>query len=65
MDIKCEAAKALGRLKLNKSLKPLLWCLENSADDSQLRLAVLKAIRKTKFKDEEINLIIKECPDLA
>ncbi|TFG17861.1 MAG: HEAT repeat domain-containing protein [Promethearchaeota archaeon] len=59
-DIKCEAAKALGRLKLTKSLKPLLWGLENSTDDSQLRLAVLKAIRKTKFKEEVINLFIKE-----
>lgn len=58
--IKCEAAKALGRLKYNKVLKPLLWSLENSSDDSNLRLSVLKAIYKIKFTDSEINLFIKE-----
>ena len=58
--VKCEAAKALGRLKSDKVLKPLLWSLENSLDDSDLRLSLLKAIYKTKFTDPEINLFIKE-----
>ena len=58
--IKCEATKALGRLKSDKVLKPLLWSLENSLDDSELRLSLLKAIYKTKFTDNEINLFIKE-----
>ena len=60
IQIKCEAAKALGRLKLVKALKPLLWGLENSINNSELRLSVLKAIRKTKFKDTEIEIFIKE-----
>lgn len=60
IQIKCEAAKALGRLKLIKALKPLLWGLENSIDNSELRLSVLKAVRKTKFKDTEIDIFIKE-----
>lgn len=60
IEIKCEAAKAIGRLKLDKALKPLIWILEKSEENSELRLSVLKAIRKTRFKDNEIALFIKE-----
>ena len=30
IDIKCAAAKALGRINFDKALKPLKWALEQS-----------------------------------
>lgn len=58
--IKCEAAEALGKLKNEKALKPLNWILEQKLADVDLRLAVLKAIMKTKFKDPQITIYINE-----
>ena len=46
VDLKCEAAKALGKLGNNKALKPLNWILEQKIDSVDLRIAALKAIRK-------------------
>ncbi|MBY9015423.1 MAG: HEAT repeat domain-containing protein [Candidatus Lokiarchaeota archaeon] len=60
IDIKCEAANALGKLKNEKSLKPLKWTLEQKSADVDLRLAVLKAIMKTKFKEPQITIFINE-----
>ena len=60
IDIKCEAAKALGKLKNEKALKPLKWTLEQKSIGVDLRLAVLKAIMKTKFKDPQITIFINE-----
>jgi len=58
--IKCEAAEALGKLKNEKALKPLNWILEQKLADVDLRLAVLKAIMKTKFQDPQITIYINE-----
>ncbi|MFX0040960.1 MAG: HEAT repeat domain-containing protein [Promethearchaeota archaeon] len=60
IDIKCEAAKALGRIKDQKALKPLKWVLEQEPVNKDIKLSALKAIRKTKFEDSEIQLFIKE-----
>jgi HEAT repeat protein len=60
IDLKCQAAKALGKLKNNKALKPLNWTLHQRIDSADLRLATLKAIRKIKFDEPEINIFIKE-----
>ena len=51
-DIKCEAAKAMGRLKNEKALKPLKWVLEQNADNLEIKLSALKAIRKIQFQEE-------------
>ncbi len=60
LDLKCEAAKALGKLKSDKALKPLRWMLEQKIDSVELRLATLKAIMNIKFDEPEINVFIKE-----
>jgi len=60
IEIKCEAAKALGKLKLDKALKPLKWILEEKSDSLEIKLSVLKAIKKIKFDEEEIELFIRE-----
>ena len=60
IDIQCEAAKALGKLKNEKALKPLKWALEQKSTNVDLRLAVLKAITKTKFKEPQITIFINE-----
>ncbi|MFX1488864.1 MAG: HEAT repeat domain-containing protein, partial [Promethearchaeota archaeon] len=60
VQIRCEAAKALGRIKHEKGLKPLNWLMEQNEVDNQIRLAVLKAIRKIRFQDSEIRLFINE-----
>ncbi|MFW9771948.1 MAG: HEAT repeat domain-containing protein [Candidatus Thorarchaeota archaeon] len=60
IEFKCEAAKALGKLKYDKALKPLKWILEEKSDNLEIKLSVLKAIKKIKFDDEEIELFIRE-----
>ena len=60
IEIKCEAAKALGRIKHQKALKPLKWVLEQGLTDYNIKNSVLKAIRKTRFEDPEIKLFINE-----
>ena len=60
IDVKCEAAKALGKLRNYKALKPLNWILEQDFDNIDLRLATLKAIMKIKFEEPQINIFIKE-----
>jgi len=60
IDVKCEAAKALGKLKNNKALKPLNWILEQNIDSVDLRLATLKAIMNIKFDGPQISTFIKE-----
>jgi HEAT repeat protein len=60
IDLKCEAAKALGKLKNDKALKPLNWILAQKIDSVDLRIAALKAIRKIKFDEPQINIYIKE-----
>ena len=60
IDIKCEAAKALGKLNLEKALQPLLWIIEHDDGNIQLKLATLKAIKKLKFEDNEILTFVRE-----
>ena len=60
IEIKCEAAKALGRIKYEKSLKPLNWALEQKPVNNDIKLSVLKAIHKTRFEEPEIKLFINE-----
>ena len=60
IDVKCEAAKTLGKLKNNKALKPLNWILEQNIDSVDLRLAALKAIMNIKFDRPQITTFIKE-----
>ncbi|MFX1521979.1 MAG: HEAT repeat domain-containing protein [Promethearchaeota archaeon] len=58
IDIKCEAAKALGNIKNEKGLKPLKWILKQESINSQIELSVLKAIKKIRFNESEIKLFI-------
>jgi HEAT repeat protein len=60
VDIKCEAAKALGRIKDEKGLKPLKWLLEQKKTDNQIKLSALKALSKIRFQEPEIQLFINE-----
>ena len=60
IEIKCEAAKALGRINHQKALKPLKWILEQEPVDNNVKLSALKAIRKTRFDDPEIKIFINE-----
>ncbi len=60
VDIKCEAAKALGKLKHEKALKPLNWILTQEPVDYNIKINVLKAIRKTRFEEPEIRIFINE-----
>jgi len=59
VEIKCEAAKALGELKLEKALKPLKWVIDQKSTEPAIILASLKAINKTRFEDSEIKLFIE------
>jgi len=60
IEIKCEAAKALGRLEYEKGLNPLKWVLEQKPVNSQIKVSALKAIQKIKFDEPEIKLFINE-----
>ena len=60
VEIKCEAAKALGRIKHEKGLKPLKWILEQKEIDNTLKLSVFKAIKHIRFQEPEVQLFINE-----
>jgi len=60
VEVKCEAAKALGRIKHEKGLKPLKWILEQKKGNNQIKLSALKAINKIRFQEPEIRLFINE-----
>ncbi len=60
IEIRCEAAKSLGRIKYEKALKPLNWVLEQEPVDHNIKISVLKAIHKTRFEEPEIKLFINE-----
>ncbi|MFX1375360.1 MAG: HEAT repeat domain-containing protein [Promethearchaeota archaeon] len=60
VEIKCEAAKALGRIKHENGLKPLKWMLEQKQVDNSIKLSVLKAIQKIRFQKAEVRLFINE-----
>jgi len=60
IEIKCEAAKALGKIKYDKALKPLKWILNQELNNIDIKRSVLKAIKKIRFEEEEIRLFVKE-----
>jgi len=60
VEIKREAAKAIGKIYYEKGLKPLKWVLEQYPIDHNVKLSVLKAIKRIKFEDSEIQLFINE-----
>jgi HEAT repeat protein len=60
IDIRCAAAKALGRTDYIKSLKPLKWILNQPKIDNKVKISSLKAIANLRFEEKEINLFIKE-----
>ncbi len=60
VDIRCEAAKALGRIKDERGLKPLNWILEQEDINNEIKLSVFKAIHKIKFQETEIQQFINE-----
>jgi len=60
IEIKCEAAKGLGKLRYSEVLKPLKWFLEQGVEDIDLKKTILKAIYKTNFEIPEIKLFINE-----
>lgn len=59
IEIKCEAAKALGKLKLEKALKPLNWIVEQKSTDPAILLVALEAINNIRFDETEIRLFIE------
>jgi len=59
-EIRCEAAKALGKTRYEKALKPLKWTLKEKTLDNEIKLATLRAIANIRLEDEEINLFIDE-----
>ncbi|MHA1824944.1 MAG: HEAT repeat domain-containing protein, partial [Promethearchaeota archaeon] len=59
IEIKCEAAKALGKLKLDKALKPLKWVINQKPTDPTIILAALEAINNIRFEEAEIRLFIE------
>ena len=65
IEIKSEAAKALGRLKNKKALKPLKYVLEQENTENKTKITVLRAIASIRFAEKEIKLFIKnlECRD--
>jgi len=65
IEIKSEAAKALGRLKNKKALKPLKYVLGQETTDNKTKITVLRAIASIRFAEKEIKLFIKylECRD--
>ena len=60
---KSEAAKALGRIKHEKGLKPLKWILEQTHINHQIKLSALKAIKEIRFHEPEVELFIHELDD--
>ena len=59
IEIKCEAAESLGKLKLEKALEPLKWILDQKSTDPVIILTVLEAINNIRFEEAEIRLFIE------
>ncbi|MHA1803211.1 MAG: HEAT repeat domain-containing protein [Promethearchaeota archaeon] len=60
LELKCEAALALGKLGHKESLKPLRWILEDehASKSNELILSALKSIPNIRFDEKEIQLFI-------
>lgn len=59
-EIRCEAAKALGKTKYEKALKPLKWILKEKTIDDEIKLAALRAIAQIRLEEDEIKLFIDD-----
>jgi HEAT repeat protein len=57
IDIKCEAANSLGKLKFEKAIEPLKWILNQSNLNYRITLSALKAISEIQSKPDA-NLFI-------
>ena len=60
VNIKCSAAKALGKIKYEKGLSPLKWVIEQDSIDNKVKNVSLKAITNIRFQEPEITLFIKK-----
>jgi len=60
IEIKCSAAKALGKIKYLKALKPLKWIIEQESTDNKVKMASLEAIADIQIDEPELQLFIKE-----
>ncbi|MHA1724799.1 MAG: HEAT repeat domain-containing protein [Promethearchaeota archaeon] len=60
LELKCEAALALGKLGYEESLKPLRWILEDehASKNNELVLSAFKSIPSIRFGEKEIQLFI-------
>lgn len=58
IELKCEAATALGKLKIERGLEPLKWLLEQPSIDHEARKKILKAIHDCRFEEPEIELFL-------
>jgi HEAT repeat protein len=59
-EIRCEAAKSLGKIPHEKALEPLKWVLKEKKIDIDLKIAVLRSIASIRLEGEEIKLFINE-----
>ena len=55
------AAEALGNTGYEKALKPLNWMLTEKKKEinDEIKIAILKAIARVRFEDQEIKLFVK------
>ena len=60
IDIKCSAAKALGKMGYEKALKPLKWIIDQERSNDKIKEESLRAIAKIRFDEPEIKLFIEE-----
>lgn len=58
IELKCEAATSLGKLKLEKGLEPLKWLLNEASLDQGAKKKILKAIHDCRFEKPEIELFL-------
>ncbi|MHA1756520.1 MAG: HEAT repeat domain-containing protein [Promethearchaeota archaeon] len=59
-ELKCEAAKSLGILKVKSAIEPLSWTLKNKNINSKLKIACLKAISDIGLRNSEIKLFLEQ-----
>ncbi|TFG22519.1 MAG: hypothetical protein EU532_14320, partial [Promethearchaeota archaeon] len=59
ISIKIEAAKAIGKSRNEKGLKPLQWILDQDFNDPEIYITALKSISKIKFEEAERVLFIQ------
>jgi HEAT repeat protein len=58
-ELKCEAAKSLGKLRIEKALDPLKWLLKQPSINYEDKKIILKAIHDCRFIEIEIELFLE------